>query len=64
MRVKKVNYMSKEALMIYITMQEKIDESINNQIKEFKKSYKDVAVFISGSGSTEKALSAIIQENS
>ncbi|HEY5560734.1 MAG TPA: hypothetical protein VIK72_03095 [Clostridiaceae bacterium] len=64
MRVKKVNYMSKEALMIYITMQEKMDEGINNQIKELKKSYKDVAVFIGGSSSMEKALSGIIQENS
>lgn len=62
MRVKKVNYNNKESIMIYITLQEKLDEDINKQILEFKKNYKDAAVFVSGKDSIEKALATIIQE--
>jgi hypothetical protein len=62
MRVKKVNYKNKESIIIYITLQEKLDENINKQIVDFRKTYKDVAVFISGRNSIEKTLSIIIQE--
>jgi hypothetical protein len=62
MRVKKINYKNKESIIIYITLQEKLDENINKQIVNFRKTYKDVAVFISGRNSIEKTLATIIQE--
>lgn len=62
MRIKKVNYNKKESVMIYITLAEKLDENVNAEIDNLKKLYKDVAVFVSGKNSVEKALATIIQE--
>ena len=62
MRVNKVNYNSKLAILIYITLQEQSDVNIIEQIKDLKKIYNDVAVFVSGTNSLEKALVTIIQE--
>lgn len=62
MRVKKVNYKNNHSIMIYITLDERLDENINEQILNFRKIYKDVAVFVSGKNSIERALVTIIQE--
>lgn len=62
MRVKKVNYSNQEAILIYIDSQEHQDDAIQKEICDYKKKYKDVAVFISGKNNIEKALTKIVQE--
>ncbi|MDF2890184.1 MAG: hypothetical protein K0R80_551 [Clostridia bacterium] len=62
MRVRKVEYNNIEGLMIYITKQEEMDESIKKKIADYRKAYKEVVVFISGSNSIESLLANMIQE--
>jgi hypothetical protein len=62
MRVKKVFYENKESLLIFITSLENEEEEIKEQITYYKKLYKDVSVFVSGSNSIEKILETIILE--
>ncbi|MDF2531586.1 MAG: hypothetical protein K0Q65_1167 [Clostridia bacterium] len=62
MRVRKVEYNNIEGLMIYITKQEELDEGIKKKIADYRKAYKEVVVFISGSNSIESLLANMIQE--
>jgi hypothetical protein len=62
MRVRKVEYNNIEGLMIYITKQEELDEGIKKKIVDYRKAYKEVVVFISGSNSIESLLANMIQE--
>lgn len=62
MKVKKIVYREQEGLMVFISLEEKNNEEIRKQIEDYKKSYKDVSIFISGNNNIEKALEAIIQE--
>jgi hypothetical protein len=62
MRVRKVAYNNTEGLMIYITKQEELDESIQKKICDYRKAYKEVSVFISGSNGIESVLASMIQE--
>ena len=62
MRVKKVEFNGKDALIIYITAEEEKDESIKKSIEGYKKQFKDVAVFVSGKNSIEDLLARIIGE--
>lgn len=62
MRVKKVQFNGEDALIIYITAEEKKDESIKKSIDVYKRSYRHVAVFESGENSIEDLLVRIIQE--
>ena len=59
MRVKEIAICGKTGLNIYISRKEKEDTSIQTQIKDYKKSYKDIAVFISGVESMEDNLKKI-----
>lgn len=62
MRVKKVWRQDTEGLMIFISSLEKDNEDIKRQIDDYKKLYKEVSIFISGSNSIERVLETIIQE--
>ena len=59
MRFKEISICGKTGLNIYISRKEKEDTSIQTQIKDYKKSYKDIAVFISGVESMEDNLKKI-----
>jgi hypothetical protein len=62
MRVRTVEYNNIIGLMIYITKQEELDESIKKKIADYRKAYKEVVVFISGSNNIESLLVNMIQE--
>ena len=62
MRFRKVDYKNTEGLIIYITKEESMDESIKKRICDFQKEYKEVAVFVSGSKNIEEIIKNMIQE--
>ena len=61
-RVKKVRFNGEDALIIYVTSEEKKDESFKKSIDAYKKNYKNIAVFESGGKYIEDLLVRIIRE--
>ncbi|AAK80205.1 hypothetical protein BJV85_001632 [Clostridium acetobutylicum] len=63
MRLKKVKYRNKEALIIYLTQAEVEDNIIKEKIIEYKEGYSSVAVFVSGRKNIEKVIKDMVQES-
>lgn len=62
MRIKNVEFDNEDSLIIYINNEEKNNKDIINKIEEYKKTYKNVSVFISGNIDMKNTLKRIIYD--
>ena len=61
MRVKETLILNKPALMIYVTQEEHDTPEFQIEVDKYKKKFKNIAIFISGTHSIEDTLKNIIR---
>lgn len=62
MRIKELKYNNRDSLIIYMTEEERNDEILKIKVNEYKKSYRDISIFISGNNKIEDVLIKMLQE--
>ena len=62
MRIKGLKYNNRDSLIIYMTEEEKNDEISMKKINEYKKTYSDISIFVSGSNKIEDVLLKMVEE--
>ena len=62
MRIKELKYNNRNSLIIYMTEEEKIDEISMKKINDYKKTYSDISIFVSGSNKIEDVLLKMVEE--
>lgn len=62
MRTREATFKSQTGLIIYITSEEKNSPEVIREIEEYKKYYRNISVFISGSKDLKNTLKQIVAD--
>lgn len=62
MRIKELKYNNRDSLIIYMTEEDKNDESIKKKISDYKECYNNISIFVSGNNKIEDVLIKMIEE--